>query len=78
VTIDLWVHFWIFNFIPLIHLPGIVPIPCSFLVCLFVCLFVCFLFVCLFVFNQGYSVIQLDIRDGDSLRSLFTGFCSRI
>ena len=26
----MWVHFWVFNPIPLIRLPDIVPIPCSF------------------------------------------------
>ena len=30
VTIGVWVHFWVFNPIPLIRLPDIVPIPCSF------------------------------------------------
>jgi hypothetical protein len=30
VTIDVWVHFWVFNSIPLIYLPVTVPIPCSF------------------------------------------------
>ena len=30
VTIGVWVHFWVFNPIPLIRLPVTVPIPCSF------------------------------------------------
>ena len=30
VTIGVWVHFWVFNSIPLIYLPVSVPIPCSF------------------------------------------------
>jgi hypothetical protein len=30
VTIGMWVHFWVFNSIPLIFLPVSVPIPCSF------------------------------------------------
>ena len=30
VTIGVLVHFWVFNPIPFIHLPDIVPIPCSF------------------------------------------------
>ena len=38
VTIGMWVHFWLFNSIPLICLPVTVPIPCR--VFLFVCLFV--------------------------------------
>jgi hypothetical protein len=25
-----WVHFWVFNSIPLINLPVTVPVPCSF------------------------------------------------
>jgi len=28
-----WVHFWVFNFIPLIYLPVTVPISCSFYHC---------------------------------------------
>jgi hypothetical protein len=31
VTIHVWVHFWVFNSIPLINLSVIVPVPCSFL-----------------------------------------------
>ena len=30
VIIGVWVHFWVFNSIPLIYLPVTVPIPCSF------------------------------------------------
>ena len=30
VTICMWVHFWVFNFIPLIYLSVAVPVPCSF------------------------------------------------
>jgi hypothetical protein len=30
VTIGMWVHFWVFNFVPLIYLSVIVPVPCSF------------------------------------------------
>jgi len=30
VTIGVWVHFWVFNSVPLIYLPVTVPIPCSF------------------------------------------------
>jgi len=30
VTIGVWVHFWVLNFVPLINLPVTVPIPCSF------------------------------------------------
>jgi hypothetical protein len=30
VTIGVWVHFWIFNSIPLTYLSVIVPVPCSF------------------------------------------------
>ena len=30
VTIAVWIHFWIFNFIPLIYLSVAVPVPCSF------------------------------------------------
>jgi hypothetical protein len=49
VTIGVWVHFWVFNSIPLIYITVAVPLPCSFL--LFVCLFVCF--------YQNCSVLQL-------------------
>ena len=30
VTTGMWVHFWVFNPIPLIYLPVIVTVPCSF------------------------------------------------
>ena len=30
VTIGMWVHFWVFNSIPLIYLSVTVPVPCSF------------------------------------------------
>jgi hypothetical protein len=30
VTIGEWIYFWVFNSIPLTHLPVTVPIPCSF------------------------------------------------
>ena len=30
VTISVWVHFWVFNSIPLIHLSVTWPVPCSF------------------------------------------------
>jgi hypothetical protein len=30
VTIGLWVHFWVFNSIPLIYLSVAVPVTCSF------------------------------------------------
>jgi hypothetical protein len=28
-TIGVWVHFWVFNSIPLTYLPVTVPLPCS-------------------------------------------------
>jgi hypothetical protein len=37
VTIGMWIHFWIFNSIPLIYLPVTVPISCSFFVCFCFC-----------------------------------------
>jgi hypothetical protein len=58
VTIGVWVHFWIFNSIPLIYLPITVPIPCS--------------------FYHNCSVVQFEVRDGDSPRSSFiaeNSFC---
>jgi hypothetical protein len=30
VTIGVWVHFWLFNSIPLIYLSVALPVPCSF------------------------------------------------
>ena len=30
VTIGIWVHFWVFNSIPLIYVSVTVPVPCSF------------------------------------------------
>jgi hypothetical protein len=58
VTIGVWVHFWVFNSIPLIYLPISVPIPCS--------------------FYHNCSAIQLEVRNGESLRSSFiveNNFC---
>jgi len=31
VTIGMWVHFWVFNSIPLVYLSVAIPVPCSFL-----------------------------------------------
>ena len=31
VTIGVWVHFWVFNSIPLVYLSVSIPVPCSFL-----------------------------------------------
>jgi hypothetical protein len=75
VTICVWVHFWVFNYIPLIYLYVIVPIPCRvFCFVLFLLLFWFFLFVCLFfVFFYLYcSVVQLEVWDGVSTRGAFT------
>jgi hypothetical protein len=30
VTIGVWVHFWVFNSIPLVYLSVALPVPCSF------------------------------------------------
>ena len=30
VTIGVWVHFWVFNSIPLVYLSVAIPVPCSF------------------------------------------------
>ena len=30
VTISVWVHFWVFNSIPLVYLSVAIPVPCSF------------------------------------------------
>jgi hypothetical protein len=30
VSIGVWVHFWVFNSIPLIYVSVVVPIPCNF------------------------------------------------
>jgi hypothetical protein len=30
VTIGVWVHFWVFNSIPLVYMSDIVPVPCIF------------------------------------------------
>jgi hypothetical protein len=49
VTIGVWVDFWVFNSIPLIHMPVTVPISCS--------------------FCHNCSVVQLQVRYGDSPRS---------
>jgi hypothetical protein len=35
VTIGVLIHFWVFNYIPLIYLSVTVPVPCSLFVCLF-------------------------------------------
>jgi hypothetical protein len=52
VTIGIWVHFLVFNYILLIYLSVSVPIPCC--------------------FYHYYSVVQLEVRDGESPRSSFT------
>ena len=31
VTIGVWVHFWVFNSIPLVYLSVTMPVPCSFI-----------------------------------------------
>jgi hypothetical protein len=54
VTICVWVHFWLFNSMPLIFLPVSVSIPCR-----------------VFIYYHNCSVIQLEVRDGDSPRSSF-------
>jgi hypothetical protein len=46
--IGVWVHFWVFNSIPLVYLSVAVPVPCS--------------------FYHNCSVVQLEIRHGDSTR----------
>jgi hypothetical protein len=43
-----WVHFWVFNSIPLIYLSVAVPVPSS--------------------FYHNCSVVQLEVRHGDSAR----------
>jgi hypothetical protein len=50
VNIDLWIHFWVFNSIPLIFLSVSVSIPYGFLFCFCFCL----------------SLFALDDRGGDS------------
>jgi hypothetical protein len=51
VTIGVWVHFWVFNSIPLIYLSVSVPVPCR--------------------FNHNCSVVQLEVKHGDSTRGPF-------
>jgi hypothetical protein len=53
VTIGVWVHFLVFNSIPLIYLSVSVdlPVPCS--------------------FYHNCSVVQLEVRHGDSTRGSF-------
>ena len=58
MTIGVWVHFWVFNSVPMIYLSAIVLIPCS--------------------FYHNCSVVQLEVRDGDSNRGSFiveNSFC---
>jgi hypothetical protein len=51
VNIGVWIHFWVFNSIPLIYLSITVPVPCS--------------------FYHNCSVVQLEVRDGDSPKGSF-------
>ena len=51
LTLRVWVHFWVFNSIPLIYLPVTVKIPCC--------------------FYHNSSVVQHEVRDGESPRSSF-------
>jgi hypothetical protein len=58
VTIGVWIHFWVFNSIPLINLSVTVPVPCT--------------------FYHNCSVVQLNVRHGDSTRGYFiveNSFC---
>ena len=58
VTIDVWVHFWVFNSTPFVYLSVIVPVLCS--------------------FYHNCSVLQLEVRHGDSTRGSFiveNSFC---
>ena len=48
VTTGVWIHFWVFNSIPLICLSVTVPVQCS--------------------FYHNCSVVQLNVRHGDSTR----------
>ena len=50
-TIGLWVHFWVFNPIPLVYLSVDIPVSCS--------------------FYNNCSVVQLEVRHGDSPRGSF-------
>jgi hypothetical protein len=57
-TIGVWIHFWVFNSIPLIYLSVIGPVPCS--------------------FYHNCSVVQLNVRYGDSTKGIFiveNSFC---
>jgi hypothetical protein len=63
VTIGMWIHFWVFNSIPFIYLSVTLPIPCSWV---------------FFFFNNNCSVVQLNVRHGDSTRGSFivaNSFC---
>ena len=51
VTIGVWVHFWVFNSIPLVYLSVAIPGPCS--------------------FYHNCSVVQLEVRHGNSTRDSF-------
>ena len=31
MTIGIWVHFWVFNSIPLVYLSVTIPVPCNFI-----------------------------------------------
>jgi hypothetical protein len=66
VTIAVWIHFWVFNYIPLINLSATIPVPYIFLFFVFV-----FFFVCLFVFYHNGSVLLFNVRHGDSMRGSF-------
>jgi hypothetical protein len=51
VNIGVWVHFWVFNSIPLIYLSLLIPVSCS--------------------FYHNCSIVQLEVRHGDSTRGSF-------
>jgi hypothetical protein len=67
MSIGIWVYLWVFESIPLINMSVFVLISHRFfLFCFVVCLF-CFCFCFLFFFcNQYCSVLQLEVRDGNS------------
>jgi hypothetical protein len=75
VPISVWVHFWVFNSIPLINLSVSVPVPCRvlfvWLVGWLVGWFVGWFFRFVLFFNNYCSVVEFDVRAADSLGPSF-------
>jgi hypothetical protein len=66
-----WVHFWVFNSISLVYLSIIVTVPCCFFFFFFFFFVVVVVFGFVSLFDHNWSIVQLEVRHGDSTRGSF-------